>query len=652
MKAENSEEFHTEVEGESSDSGPIEPSGSAAAGSAEAAASEEGPSAGAGSPASASGADRQAARPAGVDAKKLQHAIENLVGRIAEARSRGAAGAGYPAGFERKDSAGNALDAEEDEPAWPDRGSEPRQASKPERNMDALELRMRQIAEIAGAPLAEDINADIAAIRGKMDRLSRDGGVLSNRMETIQRQLSNLRESVDTSSAPVVERLVELETRLEEIGEALASRHLSVEARTAVEHSCSHLLGAIARIEGLTRQAMVPDKVWDQIATVRARIDRLPTVDKIAGLDRRIHEVSERLGAVAEAGDRSGDFANLERRLSDMGASTKAALDEIRERPAYDPTDVRALLERIEAWRREKPASDVPAVGTKLDTIARKVDQLSRSEHTAALTKIQQGLRELTGVVSAQNSNLSGLDLPGLQRRLARICDELADVRDDSVTVDDDLPAEPVAAMEPRPLGPAFRAHQEEDEDQELAKRLAIRFAPEGRPNRDGDRGPSDVAGTASEDVTGAFDAVQTALEALVGQIPFIERTWDGVSRSAGPDKAAPPPTVAANKSSDWLAAASEPRDRPAANELLRSPARKPGGPVAPSASRAAATAVSSAAADTEAHSAPAGSGQPETDVSQYRPSTNYADAAHRIGRYSTWRKAKVAVVAANPPKY
>jgi hypothetical protein len=29
-----------------------------------------------------------------------------------------------------------------------------------------------------------------------------------------------------------------------------------------------------------------------------------------------------------------------------------------------------------------------------------------------------------------------------------------------------------------------------------------------------------------------------------------------------------------------------------------------------------------------------------------------YADAAHRIGRYSTWRKAKVAVVAANTPKY
>lgn len=574
----------------------------------------------------------------GVDPKKLQDAIENLVSRIAEARSRGAGAVPAGALYRQLHTGFGAQAALDEDPAathmseqdWDDSGSEQPSPPNPQRHMAALELRMRQIADLAGAPLSEEIGADIAAIRGKMDRLSRAGGALSNRMETIQRQLSHLRESVDSSSAPVVERLAEMETRLDEIGEALSNRHLSVEARTAVELSCSHILGAIARIEGLARKAVAPEGVWDQIAGVRAKIDRLPTIDKIAGLERRLFEVSELLGNVAERSGRSEDLVNLEKRLSEIGAATQAVVTEMRERPAYDPTDVRTLLERIESWRSEKPSSDLPEVGAKLDAIARQVDQLSSSEQTSALSKIQEGLSALTGAVSAQATGISGLDLAGLHHRISRLCDELEARRSAPAVETTPIPE----AHSPRP---GYRPVQEDDEDHELAKRLATRFAPKGAPTHGADRdAPAEAEPDTGED--GAFEAVQAALEALVGQIPFLERTWETARPTPAPDKDRPAP----NREAPRL-------DRPAASAPAASSLRPTQTASALAAAAEGATPVERAAPVSDAGAKRAPSAENPTAA---RGGAAYADAAHRIGRYSTWRKAKVAVVAANPPKY
>jgi hypothetical protein len=228
-------------------------------------------------------------------------------------------------------------------------------------------------------------------------------------METIQRQMSHLRETFDTSSAPVVDRLMELETRLDEICEALANRQLSAEARSAVEHSCGHILGAIARIEGLARQAVAPAGMWDQIATVRARIERLPTIDNITGLEKRIHKVSGQVGDVVDQSDRSEDMANLERHLSEIGAATRAAVEEIRERPAYDPTDVRALLQRIETWRGEKPASDLPDVERTRETGGQlPAPQETRAAPAGPPVPERQGSNELASP-GAGSGNAGGM---------------------------------------------------------------------------------------------------------------------------------------------------------------------------------------------------------------------------------------------------
>jgi hypothetical protein len=553
-------------------------------------------------------------------------------------RARGDAGDVHKLGRARFDAAADGLLAHKVPGPRREEGHD-RPPPKSERQLAALELRMRQIAELAGAPLAEDISADIAALRGKMDRLSRADGVLSNRMETIQRQLSQLRDSLDTSSTPVVDRLIELEARLDEVGESLANRQLSVEARAAVEHSCSHILGAIARIEGLARQAAAPERVWEQLSTVRARIERLPTIDNMAALERRIREVSEQLGEVAERSDRSQDMASLEKRLSEIGAATKAAVDEIRERPAYDPADIRALLQRIEAWRAEKPSSASPSVAIKVDAIARQVDRLSKSDHMAALAKIQERLSQLTGIVSAQNASLSGLDLVGMQDRLAKICDELSADQDGS----------PVEAEAAPSSTAGFGGTHEDDEDHELAKRLAVRFAPKTASVR-----AAPQVGEPDADDVSAFNAVQDALEALVGQIPFLDRSWETAGRASADPRA----DVAVPAGS---AASSE---QQAPGETERFGAGRgiyPALPQAPDTGNP--TVPSSAPARSVESKEPAGPSAPAAEAGQAKqlpvieengnPADRaYADAAHRIGRYSTWRKAKVAVVAANPPKY
>jgi len=593
------------------------------------------------------GADQQS-RPQSEEAHaaKLQHAMENLVGRIAEARSRGAARAHDDAVGPHKLGSGHSYAAidgaqasEMSDLGWED-GKDPPRPPRSERHLAALELRMRHIAELAGTPLAEDISADIAVLRGKMDRLSRADGVLSNRMETIQRQLSQVRESLDTSSTPVVDRLMELETRLDEIGEALASRQLSVEARAAVEHSCSHILGAIARIEGLAMRAAVPEGAWDQLSAVRARIDRLPTIDSMAGLERRIRDVSERLGEVADRSDRSQEMANLERRLSEIGAATKAAVDEIRERPAYDPADVRNLLHRIEAWRSEKPSSVSPVVGIKLDSIARQVDQLSKSDHKAALAKIQEGLGQLTGIVSAQNANLSGLDLVGLQNRLARICDELsAEQSERLVEKQEATPSKPSNTAD-------FHGPHEDDEDHELAKQLAVRFAPHSPPVRRAR--PVDEPDVG--DVSGAFNAVQEALESLVGQIPFVDQHRET------PRGASAPRTPAGASSSPERPSLGEPRRFGAGGgtpPVLPQAPEKTGSATARPSALASSIGSTAPAEPSAAAAEPVGTKHnPPVEENAFPADRASTDAAHRIGRYSTWRKAKVAVVAANTPKY
>ena len=608
--------------------------------------SEDGPSepVGAGiSPTDAPGPDQPSrAQSEEVRAEKLQHAMENLAGRIAEARSRGAARVQDDAVDARK-LAGAHSDADiagarahdMPSPVWQD-GKNPAHPPRSERHLAALELRMRQIADLAGTPLAEDISADIAVLRGKMDRLSRADGVLSNRMETIQRQLSQVRESLDTSSTPVVDRLMELETRLDEIGEALASRQLSVEARSAVEHSCSHILGAIARIEGLALRATAPEGAWEQLSAVRARIERLPTTDSMTGLERRIRDVSERLGEVVDRSDRSQEMANLERRLSEIGAATKAAVDEIRGRPAYDPADVRNLLQRIETWRSEKPSSVSPVVGIKLDAIARQVDQLSKADHKAALVKIQEGLSQLTGVVSAQNANLSGLDLAGLQDRLAKICDELSVEQGERPAEEEAIPSNTAD----------FRSPQEDDEDHELAKQLAVRFAPRSLPVRRAQAVDEPETG----DVSSAFLAVQDALESLVGQIPFVDQSRDT------PGGASTPPAPAGATASSERPALSEPRRFGAGGGiqavLPQAPPEKIGS-TSDFSSALARSAESKAPGEPSASTSEAGGTQnPSMEENAVPADRSYTDAAHRIGRYSNWRKAKVAVVAANTPKY
>jgi hypothetical protein len=569
----------------------------------------------------------------GMDAGKVQNAIESMVRRIAEARARGAAGGAYSSSLHahpRPDTRPQSqphsarseippeLDACDDA-TYPSDAS----PARPERKMAALELRMRQIAELAGTPLVEDISADIAALRGKMDRLSRADGTLSNRMETIQRQLSNLRETMDTSSAPVIDRLADLEIRLEDISEALANRHLSVEARNAVEHSCSHILGAIARIEGLARQATLPDGLWDQIATVRSRIERLPTSEKIAGLERRVRDVSEQLGEVVNRRDVSEDLVTLEKRLLEMGSATRAAVEEIRERPAYNPADVRALLQRVEAWRQDRPSPDLPAVGVKLDSIARQVEQLSKSEQTSTLAKIQERLGEIASLISSQSVKLSGLNLSSLQTKLTRICDELA--------VGQVGRFDRSASEVPESRGQGLGHGHDEEQDKILAKRLAVRFAPEAA-RFGGNSGGMPAAADSVGDMSGAFDAVHDALEALVGQIPFVERGRDKPTES---EDRVPrfPDAPAGQRSSD-----------PSPNGDSINQGEKP---------------VSLAE-----RASPVDPGKSATEASTARPAVSasatsgaenqasYADAAHRIGRYSTWRKAKVAVVAANPPKY
>jgi hypothetical protein len=614
---------------------------------------------------------------AGVDTQKLQRAIENLANRIAEARSRGAVRASVDS---RHDAGAPFYGSRTASPAdsdglghhTGDHDVSERQLPKApysERQLTALELRMRQIAEIAGAPLAEDISADIAALRGKMDRLSRADGVLSTRMEAIQRQLAHLHETLDMSSAPVVDRLAELETRLDEIGEALASRHLSIEARASVEHSCSYILGAIARIEGLVQQAAPPEGMWDRIAAVPDRLARLPTLDNIAGLEQRIDAVSERLGAVSERGDRSEALAGLEQRLSEIAATTRAAVEEIRERPAYDPSDVRTLLERIERWRSEKPPSELPGVGSKLDAIADKVEQLSRSDNVAALSTIQEQLSDLAGTVSAQSANLSGLDLVGLQERLGRIYEELATSRHGR--------PEGATLSTKESLDAAFGRAHEDDDDHELAKQLAIRFAPQSASAQGAGHGESTGA-SGDDDVSGAFDAVQEALEALVGQIPFLERTWESAGATTTPSQQSPTsenePKAASVGPGDPMPVATDrhepgPEASGGADALPNRPTSidqphwradrevtplhtpRPSNPGDPAdAARVLASIDKNAALDAGAADAKL---SPEAEaVDSRKDPTSYADAAHRIGRYSTWRKAKVAVVAANTPKY
>ncbi len=576
----------------------------------------------------------------GVDTNKVQYAIENLVRRIAEARSRGAAGGAYasnvfthsPAESRTASKAPTSDTAAIPEMDWQHEAiklAEP-EAVPSDRRMAALELRMRQIAELAGTPLVEDISADIAALRGRMDRLSRADGALSSRMETIQRQLSGLRETMDTSTTPVIDRLVELEMRFDEIGEALTSRQLSTEARKAVEHSCNHILSAIARIEGVARQAAAPDGAWDQISAVRSQIERLPTAETMEDLEKRIHAVSEQLGDVVNRREHSERLANLERRLLDVGMSTKVAVEEIRERPAYDPADIHTLLQRVESWRREKPQSDLPGVGAKLDTIARQVDQLSNSNNKATLTQIQERLGEISSLVSAQSAKFSGLDLAGLQSQLTRICDELA-TEQDGRRFDKPTPSAK------QPDRQDFAQSHEDDEDRILAKRLAVRFAPQGKTARSSASRSASAAdaNTNTDDVAGAFDAVQDALESLVGQIPFLERTWDDKDQS----RLQEPPAAGACSA---LASETQPSAQGATvpesgDEKISDKDSLPSG-TGGEQERPPSGAVLEQPASAEEKSG--------------AQNTSYGDAAHRIGRYSTWRKAKVAVVAANPPKY
>jgi hypothetical protein len=329
-------------------------------------------------------------------------------------------------------------------------------------------------------------------------------------------------------------------------------------------------------------------------------------------------------------------MANLERHLSEIGAATRAAVEEIRERPAYDPTDVRALLQRIETWRGDKPSSDLPGIDIKLDAIARQVEQLSKSDHRMALAKIQEGLGELIGIVSAQNTNLSGLDLAGLQNRLAEICDVLSTNQGDRRVGANTLPS----------INAGFGDSHEDDEDDKLAKQLAVRFAPQGEPRRvvQTDEEPE------TDDVSGAFDALQEALEALVGQIPFVERTWESGGRSPGPqeDRAAvASPSASERQTSDEPASAGAGSGKDRGSPYALGPAQPTDRPPNLASSK------ENAAPPTSEAQAPREKPVPSTQNSPaVEDRATYADAAHRIGRYSTWRKAKVAVVAANTPKY
>ncbi len=183
--------------------------------------------------------------------------------------------------------------------------------------------------------------------------------------------------AAQAQGASVIARLIDLRMRLKGIGDALAGGQLSVEA-----------------------PATVPN-IGNQPSEVDA--PRNP----------------------------AEELANLEKRMDKLGVATQAVVDEIHERPAFDPGDVRGLIDKLDAWRRARTQSDWSPVANKATAIARPLDRLPEAGRLEKVARIQNELRELTDIAASQN--LSGLDLVGLRMRLAEVGEMLAALNGASV---------------------------------------------------------------------------------------------------------------------------------------------------------------------------------------------------------------------------
>lgn len=317
------------------------------------------------------------------------------------------------------------------------------------------------------------------------------------------------------------------------------------------------------------------DSVVARLIDLRARLKGIGDA-----LTSRHHTAESQSVEVEAPSDGTEELANLERRMAELGVATQAVVDEIRERPAYDPGDVQGLIDKLDAWRREKTQADRPAVASK----TRPVDRLSEAEHLATFARIQDELGELTEAVSTRDR--SGLDLAGLQQRLAEVGEMLASMNGISAAT----------------------------------------------PN-------ADVGAQAdpAQDAAGAFDALQSALGALVEQAGSI----------APAEKERPVATAGDTPGPQRISAEAA---KPSGNAFLRRPARSSGDAGAETASPAAASAALAAMIDKKQEGVAADAQLKSTGLTSADASP--ADGSSRIGRFFGWRKAKAAIVTSKTPEY
>ena len=325
---------------------------------------------------------------------------------LAAARSALSAAAGWDSGSGR---------GEAGDPAKSGRLSD-QAITELERHFAALDARIETLQRTARDNQIEPVRLELLGLLRQVETLTSESRTLSGTMEEVRGKIGDVDSKLNAARNMATNRLAELQDRLVEVTERLASFDPG-SASEAVRVGTSQILDRVDQVEALVEGLVSPDQLWDRLDGLRQEIQALPSLRHTALMDERLAQLAARLDALPqEIGDPKA-LGRIEAQIEGLGTE----LSEHRRLRNSSAAELDARLAEIARTLHEvssaRVAPDLSGLEDRLAEIAERING-DRSLSGEAFGRLERQLGTVAEAVERQESDATEAMLVGLERKM------------------------------------------------------------------------------------------------------------------------------------------------------------------------------------------------------------------------------------------
>ena len=229
--------------------------------------------------------------------------------------------------------------------------------------------------------------------------------------------LSNLRE-VDHQAQSIAAAAEEMVATVKSIGSY--GENISQQAQSA-EHAVTS--GSHASTRAITSMQRITDAVEDSAQKVNALAQLSERISRISGNIKKIADQTNLLALnatieAARAGEAGRGFAVVASEVKNLSAQTRNATEEINGIITQLQSEMHALLDSIRNSSKavEEGKGDISEVGTHMQSIHERIDEVSRNTSSIANTLNEQGIasqevaRGIAAIAGSSKNSVEGIE--------------------------------------------------------------------------------------------------------------------------------------------------------------------------------------------------------------------------------------------------